>query len=181
MGELRVTINPKGKKSYKYRMVRLGSKIPNDPEMTELYKKYNAKVEDLFMATLKARRKNSAGLVYATESTCLTCHPQAHKTWSESKHSRAYETLKRVNKAFDPECLICHTTGFNKPGGFISEIDTPKLKNVQCEMCHGPQLKHSTEPRGGFAKKAKEACKQCHVKKHSPNFDFGKYWPNIQH
>ena len=48
-------------------------------------------------------------------------------------------------------------------------------------MCHGPQLKHSTEPKGGFAKEAKEACKQCHVKKHSPKFDFEKYWPNIQH
>ena len=53
-----------------------------------------------------------------------------------SRHSHAYETLNRVNKAFDPECLSCHVTGWGENGGFISEVDTPKLKNVQCEVCH---------------------------------------------
>ncbi len=181
MGEIRIQFQPDGKLEFKQKMVKLDSKIANDKQMTELYEVYNSKVEELFFASLEERKKKAQMQIYATQKTCQNCHPEAHKTWVGSQHSRAYETLKRVNKSFDPECLICHTTGFNKEGGFLSEMDTPELKNVQCEMCHGPQLEHSKAPTGGFAKKANTACKQCHIKKHSPKFDFEKYWPKIQH
>ena len=181
MGELRVRINPDGEKTYQQRMVRLGSKAPMDPEMTQLYDTYNAEVEELFMATLAAKRKQKQNRVYATDQTCLTCHSKEHGLWSKTGHSRAYAALQKVNKSFDPECLICHTTGFGKPGGFISEIDTPDLKNVQCEMCHGARLEHTQNPQGGFAKEANATCGKCHVKKHSPKFNFSRYWPRIRH
>ena len=181
MGELLVRIHPDGEKTYQQKMVRLGSKAPMDPEMTQLYDAYNAEVEELFMATLAAKRKQKQNRVYATDQTCLTCHATDHDLWSKTGHSRAYAALEEVNKSFDPECLACHTTGFGKPGGFISEIDTPGLKNVQCEMCHGARLEHTQNPRGGFAEEAKAACGTCHVKKHSPNFNFSRYWPRIRH
>jgi hypothetical protein len=181
MGELRVRINPDGEKTFQQKMVRLGSKAPLDPEMTQLYDAYNAKVEELFMATLAAKRKQKQNRVYATDQTCLTCHAKEHDLWSKTGHSRAYTALQEVNKSFDPECLVCHTTGFGKPGGFISEIDTPKLKNVQCEICHGVRLEHAQNPQGGFAGEAKAACGKCHVKKHSPKFNFSQYWPRIRH
>jgi 2',3'-cyclic-nucleotide 2'-phosphodiesterase (5'-nucleotidase family) len=181
MGELRVRINPDGEKTFQQKMVRLGSKAPLDPEMTQLYDAYNAKVEELFMATLAAKRKQKQNRVYATDQTCLTCHAKEHDLWSKTGHSRAYTALQEVNKSFDPECLVCHTTGFGKPGGFISEIDTPKLKNVQCEICHGVRLEHAQNPQGGFAGEAKAVCGKCHVKKHSPKFNFSQYWPRIRH
>lgn len=181
MGELRVRINPDGEKTYQQKMVRLGSKAPMDPAMTQLYNAYNAEVEELFMATLAAKRKQKQNRVYATDQACLTCHAKEYDLWSKTGHSRAYAALQEVNKSFDPECLVCHTVGFGKPGGFISEIDTPELKNVQCEMCHGPRLEHTQNPKGGAAKQAKAACGQCHVKKHSPKFNFSQYWPRIRH
>ena len=181
MGELRVRIHPDGRKTYQQKMVRLGSKASMDPEMTQLYDAYNTEVEKLFMATLSAKRKQKQNRVYATEQTCLTCHSKEHDRWSQTGHSRAYAVLQEANKSFDPECLACHTVGFGKPGGFISEIDTPELKNVQCEMCHGARLEHTRNPKGGFAKEARAACGTCHVKKHSPKFDFGRYWPRIRH
>lgn len=181
MGELRVRINPSGEKTFQKKMVRLGSKAPMDPEMTQLYDVYNSEVEELFMATLAAKRKQKQNQVYATDESCLTCHAKEHALWSKTGHGRAYAALEKVNKSFDPECLVCHTTGFNQPGGFISEIDTPKLKNVQCEMCHGVRLEHTQNPQKGFAGEAKAACSKCHVKKHSPKFNFSQYWPRIRH
>jgi 2',3'-cyclic-nucleotide 2'-phosphodiesterase (5'-nucleotidase family) len=181
MGELRVRINPGGEKTYQQKMVRLGSKALMDPEMTQLYDAYNAKVEELFMATLAAKHKQKQGRVYATDQTCLTCHSKEHDIWSKTGHGRAYAALQEVNKSFDPECLACHTVGFGKPGGFISEIDTPELKNVQCEMCHRARLEHTQNPQGGFAQEARAACSQCHVKKHSPKFNFDQYWSRIRH
>ena len=180
IGELTVTIGSQGEKSFAPKMVPMGSKISLDPEMVKLYDNYNKEVEDLFFASLAERKKTKKN-VFATAKTCKTCHPKIHQTWKQSRHGSAYNTLRKINKAFDPECLVCHVVGLNEPGGFISEIDTPDLMNVQCEICHGPALKHSKAPTAGFGKEAKQACKKCHVKNHSPRFDFEKYWEKIKH
>ncbi len=180
MGELTVMLNADGSKTFHTNIIKLDSAIPSDPGMTRLYSEYNNGVEALFMESLKAKRKRKQS-VYATDATCKTCHTETHAKWEQTRHGHAYKTLLQVNKAFDPECLICHTTGFNQPGGFLSALDTPKLKNVQCEMCHGPRRKHAQSPTGGFAKEARQACGLCHVRNHSPNFDFKTYWPKIAH
>lgn len=180
MGELSVTIDSRGKKTFEQEMVPLGPKIPLDPEMVQLYDKYNKEVENMFFASL-SERKDRKKKVFATEKICKTCHPRIHQTWEHSRHGHAYNTLRKINKAFDPECLVCHVVGLNEPGGFISEIDTPDLMNVQCEVCHGPALEHSQAPTAGFGKDAKQACKKCHVKNHSPRFNFDKYWEKIKH
>ncbi|MBI4384050.1 MAG: hypothetical protein HY579_08470 [Nitrospinae bacterium] len=181
MGELRIAVSPEGGKSYRQRMARLDSSVKFDDEMVKLYEEYDGEIEALFLASRAAKRDKDNPRVYASEKTCMACHPAAHQTWSQSRHSGAYSTLVRVNKAFDPECLACHTTGFDRPGGFISETDTPGLENVQCEVCHGPGLEHAQSPKPGFGAQARQACKQCHVKNHSPRFNFDNYWPRIKH
>jgi len=181
MGELRIKLDEMGKMSFEQRMVRLDSSIKTDPEMLKLYQSYNDKIEVMFFENLAAKRNKDKVSVYAGDTACKTCHLAAHDKWSSSKHGRAYETLRKINKAFDPECLVCHVVGYNTPGGFISELDTPELKNVQCEVCHGAGKKHITAPMPGFGKEARNACKKCHVKNHSPRFNFTQYWPKIKH
>jgi len=180
MGELLVTLDSQGQKSFAQKMIPLGSKVAISSKMTALYEVYNQEVEELFFASL-SQRKNNKKKLFATETECKTCHPKAHKTWQHSRHGKAYNTLRKVNKAFDPECLACHVTGWNQAGGFISEIDTPELENVQCEVCHGPALNHSEAPAAGFGQNARQACKNCHVKNHSPRFNFDTYWEKIKH
>jgi 2',3'-cyclic-nucleotide 2'-phosphodiesterase (5'-nucleotidase family) len=181
MGELRAQFDPQGNKSMKHQLVKLDSSVKFDPEMVKLYEQYNGKVEAMFFETLTAKRNNRNKSVYAGDTLCKTCHSAEYKVWSDSRHGRAYNTLRKINKAFDPECLVCHVVGFNLAGGFISELDTPALKNVQCEVCHGPGRSHASAPQKGFGNKAKEACKQCHVKNHSPRFNYAEYWPKIKH
>ena len=181
MGELRVQVDPDGNKSFKHNLVKLDSSVKFDSEMVKLYEQYNEKVEAMFFETLVSKRNRSKQSVYAGETVCKTCHPAEHTVWSGSHHGRAYDTLRKINKAFDPECLVCHVVGFNLPGGFISELDTPGLKNVQCEVCHGPGRDHTSSPESGFGSQATEVCKQCHVKNHSPRFNYAKYWPRIKH
>ncbi len=182
MGELTVRIDADGEKSFAHNLVKLDSSVKFDSEMVKLYAQYNEKVEALFFETLAGKRdKSKSSSVYAGDSACQACHPAEHAVWSRSRHGHAYDTLRKINKAFDPECLACHVVGFNLPGGFISELDTPRLKNVQCEVCHGPGRGHASSPRSGFGSNAAAACKQCHVKNHSPRFNYAKYWPRIKH
>lgn len=181
MGEIRISLNQMGKLSFEQRLVRLDSSIKNDPEMLKLYESYNDKIEVMFFESLAAKRNKDKVSIYAGDTVCKTCHQAEHDKWSSSRHGRAYETLRKINKAFDPECLVCHVVGYNNPGGFISELDTPDLKNVQCEVCHGAGKKHISAPMPGFGSEARNACKKCHVKNHSPKFNFTQYWPKIKH
>ncbi len=86
---------------------------------------------------------------------CGMCHKTEKQgsqlsIWQNSKHSKAYETLKteKANqiakgKGFQtlavetPECLKCHTSGYNVDASLLGK----KFKvedGVQCETCHGP-------------------------------------------
>ena len=181
VGEIFINLEPNGKRTYRHQMIRLDSHIQFDPEMVELYGNYNREIEQVFLETLYARRNKSKIKVYATDAECKKCHAQAHTIWKNSRHGKAFATLKSVNKAFDPECLVCHTVGFNQTGGFVSENDSPELKNVQCETCHGPGLNHAKDPKIEWDGNAAEACMKCHVKNHSPRFNFEEYWSLIKH
>lgn len=85
-------------------------------------------------------------------NNCKKCHIKEFKSWEETKMSQAFETLKpgvdaEAKAAMglsadedytqNAECVACHVTGYGKPGGFVSEAETPDLVGVGCEMCHG--------------------------------------------
>ncbi|MFQ5602433.1 MAG: cytochrome c family protein [bacterium] len=98
-------------------------------------------------------KKESPGYSYIGTKNCKKCHIKQYKSWKNTKMANAYEILKPGERAeakqkagldpekdytTDAECLSCHTTGYGKPGGFVSLEDTPELVGVSCEMCHGP-------------------------------------------
>jgi len=113
---------------------------------------------------------------YIGIENCKVCHMPHFESWQTTRMSRAFELLKPGVRAkakhdvgLDPnrdysksaECLHCHTTGYGKPGGFISIEETPEMVDVQCEMCHGPGSlyaemmlkKRGTYTRDDFIKK----------------------------
>ena len=57
------------------------------------------------------------------------CHKTEHKSWLETKHAKAYETLKPEDRKKD-SCIVCHITGFG--------VADTVFEGVQCEACHGP-------------------------------------------
>ncbi|HEY7426246.1 MAG TPA: multiheme c-type cytochrome [Gemmataceae bacterium] len=87
---------------------------------------------------------------YVGSERCMKCHDPAYEVWKTSDHSHAYQTLvdaKRPSlRQFDGECIVCHTVGFTYNSGFQDAVQTPKLKNVGCESCHGPGSLHAANP-----------------------------------
>jgi len=133
-----------------------------------------------------------------------SCHEKSYDIWRHSRHGHAYQTLVDLEppRNFDPECVSCHVTGWNPGkffpyvGGYESEKKTPHLINVGCEDCHGPGEKHATAELGNNvelqkklrktvvvtkAESKKQQCYTCHDLDNSPDFDFDKYWPFVEH
>ncbi len=97
---------------------------------------------------------------------CKNCHPEHVKSYSEWKYSRNFRILEMRGKEHDPECVPCHTTGYGQPGGFVSVEETPHMKNIQCETCHGPASRHVKAPTEKEHQKTlsipKNICTTCH-------------------
>jgi hypothetical protein len=86
---------------------------------------------------------------YVGSQACKSCHKHAFEVWQNSAHSHAFrdlETAKRPsNRQYDGECVVCHVVGFGYDTGYRDEKQTPKLKDVGCESCHGPGSLHAVD------------------------------------
>ncbi len=200
------------KQPIRFQRVALDSRFPNAPEMQKLMTEYQDQLEQLGWQGLglkgvphpKAKKGDKTANLFAGAASCKECHPTAWGVWNKSKHAHATETLVKLDppRQFDPECVSCHSTGWNPQeffpyvGGFDGMKTTPLLANNSCENCHGPGAAHNAAEKGrNLAKRdaereaikltaafAKEnVCIQCHDHDNSPDFDFDKYWPKVEH
>lgn len=187
VGQLDIVLDKSGAiAAWKHLIVPLPRNIPDARRMVAWYQEYNKRVEEDYAKGVQiAKTLQSGNSPYAGAQACQACHAAEHKIWHGSRHSRAYSTLRRVNKAFDSNCIGCHSVGFNQPGGFIDDDTTSHLSNVQCESCHGAAQAHvasgGAQPVTHTAWPREKMCGQCHTPAHSPSFNFDLYWPKIQH
>lgn len=113
---------------------------------------------------------------------CLECHEETAEPWRKTSHHSALKTLQDDDKTCDLECVSCHVTGFERPGGaFLGHLEG--RGNVQCESCHGPGSGHVAMAEEGEAKAklfpapflrapGEAVCVTCHNREHDKNFDF---------
>jgi hypothetical protein len=93
--------------------------------------------------------------------------------WDRTTHAHAYATLSSQFKEFNLECVGCHVTGYDQPGG-STVTHAAKLENVQCEVCHGPGSRHVLNPADRtriIARPDASRCLDCHHPPHVEGFD----------
>lgn len=121
---------------------------------------------------------------YVGTAACGTCHDTAVEFWKKTRHAGAWETLVKRGQELDLECISCHVTGWNRPGGATLSRNEA-LRDVQCEVCHGPASIHvakegDEEPRSLVGGPEPAMCaKQCHTKEHSDTFSYDAYLRDI--
>jgi hypothetical protein len=110
---------------------------------------------------------------YVGIDACTNCHPGPREVWNKTVHAHAYATLADQFKQFNLECVSCHVTGYERPGG-STVTHVAKLENVQCEVCHGPGSKHVASPADKTliaARPEPSLCLDCHHPPHVEGFD----------
>lgn len=105
---------------------------------------------------------------YVGIKSCAGCHKSEGKSWADTAHAKAFESLRKGIKADakkkvgledkdyikDEKCLPCHTVGYGSKGGYTTAMEDTKAKyfvGVGCEMCHGAGGLYKKEMRkAGF-------------------------------
>ncbi len=187
LGRLDLDLDGEGRiAGWSHEVIAMPPSVPDDPDLAQWYEDYNAELKQDYERRVAIRAARTSGQSpYAGEEACASCHGQAHEVWKSSKHARAFDALVEVNKQFDPNCVGCHSVGFNREGGFIDSAITPHLQGVQCESCHGEAREHvesaGRAPVAHAQWERSRICAQCHNHAHSPGFDIEAYWPRIAH
>jgi hypothetical protein len=123
---------------------------------------------------------------YVGVDKCEKCHKPAVEFWKKTVHAGAWKTLVDVDKQYNYDCIGCHVTGFEKPGGVtLASAEKRGLVDVQCETCHGPGSTHVAEagleePKTMTRKPPDRFCADnCHTKEHSDTFALVPYMRDI--
>jgi len=123
---------------------------------------------------------------YVGSEICQGCHAAEFETWAAGPHAHAVETLTAKGQASNTDCLACHTTGPDSPGGFPLSAEVtalPDLARVGCESCHGPGGNHVAEGAlrlGSILSLGDKCdscvilqiCGRCHDDANDPGFEF---------
>lgn len=162
----------------RYQLVDIKDTLGREPQaaaaMKSYYERVNAFNKDKFKDK-KAAPPEKGGAYYVGQENCSPCHTAATEVWKKVGHSHAYKTLADAAKEFNLDCVGCHVTGYDKPGGStVTDLVSPDLKNVQCESCHGPGSKHVLDPSGAplESEPKDEVCIGCHHPPHTDVFDY---------
>jgi hypothetical protein len=166
--------------------VPIKKRLACDADVLAAKHRYDAEVAEL-------NRKASAGETpppvepgkagYVGMDECAFCHKAQVAFWQRTKHAKAWGTLVDVSKQWNRDCVGCHATGWLEPGGAVfAAID--KLKDVQCETCHGPGSLH-VDADGKrtdtlVRKPAAAFCAgKCHTPEHSDTFQYEAYLRDV--
>jgi hypothetical protein len=150
----------------------LGKDIGVTDKMLAYYKQVN-EANKVAFADRKPRPAPPGEASYVGTESCSTCHLDPKDVWDKTAHAHAYATLSKQFKEFNLDCVSCHVTGYDLPGG-STVTHVANLENVGCEVCHGAGSKHAGSPKKvkmPIPKPQAEQCLACHHAPHVHEFD----------
>jgi len=162
------------------RSVALRRALPSDREVETLMREHDKAVNDanrIAFADLKPPPLGPDDVAYVGSAACGACHQTAFAWWRNHSHGVAYLTLQQRSKEYNLDCVGCHVTGYEQPGGStVTHNLDGQLRNVGCESCHGPGAAHAKDPAVAIVRTTPEStCVVCHNEQHSDLFDYDAY------
>ncbi len=177
---------PTGKNVFSVRFIPIEANFPALPAAVAIVTAYDRDVGQLNLQYAREHGVDCPGPQqgksgFVGNSACLDCHEEAFASWKASKHSEAYPTLEKVGKNFHLDCVGCHVTGWQQPGGTCRIDRVTGRDYVGCESCHGPGAAHVADASDQNIGKGKDpkTCTGCHDAENSPHFAYEAYVAKI--
>jgi mono/diheme cytochrome c family protein len=134
----------------------------------------------LFLVLLCHANGSARSERYVGSKVCAECHETEYSNYSKfSKKASSAQSVQTMASDLTSEelkeCYACHTTGYGKPGGFVSYEQTPQMGNAGCEVCHGPGYDHADsggDPELIKGKLDMNDCETCHNAARVASFNF---------
>lgn len=162
---------------FRYQMVEVRDGLGVDKAVAADVLAYYKRVNDHNKTAFADRKPVAAAEGQATYmgiENCTSCHAEERAVWDKTQHAKAYATLEKQFVEYNLDCVGCHVTGYEKPGGStVTAVE--KLKDVGCEVCHGPGSLHANDPsKKGLVivkPEPKTCVSECHHPPHVEGFD----------
>ncbi len=162
------------------RLIPLRRSLPRDAKTAAEMRKLDAQVAAINLRNAPPPAPPEPGRAsYVGDAKCGACHKTELAFWKTTVHATAWKTLVEVGKENDYKCTGCHVTGYGQVGG-SSLGHTKGLRDVQCEVCHGPGSIHVAEkgleePASVHKETPASTCTGCHTEQHSDTFQYQAY------
>ncbi|MFN0062380.1 MAG: multiheme c-type cytochrome [Myxococcaceae bacterium] len=172
--------------TFSLRRISVESSLPESPRIAAMVEKHDRQVgaANVMWARQHPTPCPTAGVGeadYVGSDACASCHEEASAVFMGTPHANAYATLKEKRKQHHLECIRCHVTGWQAPGGVCDVVHIAGRTSVGCESCHGPGSLHLLNPTAANIRRRmdKRLCVSCHDPENSPHFEWEKYLPLI--
>jgi len=168
---LRVSVDPLAARvGVRFEVQAVSEDLPSRDDLVALYKDYQQVIAESGLLGQHPKVPLPKDLEYVGSPACRRCHLYEYDTAASQKHASAYATLQKVGSHLDPECVVCHVVGLDQGGGFVSVQETPQLKDVGCEACHGPGSEHVRTSGRAKTTVPRLTCLDCHTPEHSRDY-----------
>ena len=173
--------------TYENNFITLEADLPDQPAVEKIVKTVKENInrtgkKSVAVATAAAGKpgdKRLAETPFVGWRACEKCHKPQTEFWERTDHSAAYQTLVEAEQQFNLDCVGCHVTAKYETIK-ISDNDADlltlpsELKQVGCEICHGPGRFHaaSRDPKSISRRPAASVCLRCHTPERDEKFNY---------
>lgn len=162
------------------RLIPLDVALPEDQEMLAAL---NAFKDRLHVVNAGIASIDRSSMKYVGADACKACHAGAYAHWKKTKHAEAWATMERTRQTANLDCIPCHVTGFDRPGGPSGTAGLGPFVAVGCESCHGPGSAHAANPEVTLDRPRnvpEKICAECHrAQADQKPFDFEERLPRV--
>lgn len=175
---------PKSGNYFRYQIREVREGLGSESEVFERIRSYYKQVNEHNRVAFKDRQPIPAEKgkpTFVGGAKCESCHEEAVTFWKTTRHAGAYKTLEDDFKEFNLDCVGCHVTGYEVPGGSTVTF-VEGLKDVQCEVCHAAGSIHVREEDAEFITLTppQTLCSKCHHPPHvADDWDVKAAWKQI--
>lgn len=175
---------PKQGNYFRYQVREVREGLGAEAQVLERIRSYYKQVNEHNRVAFKDRKPAAAEKgkpTFVGGAKCESCHEDAVAFWKTTRHANAYKTLEDDFKEFNLDCVGCHVTGYEVPGGSTVTF-VEGLKDVQCEVCHAPGSIHVREEDPEFITLTppETLCSKCHHPPHvADDWDVKASWKQI--